>query len=92
MPWVSGTFNRLYSWVTDAAGNIPITASRVDADVNDIVTGIDQIVSGVVLVTIPPRASPPSPATGWLFYTDSGDGNKLKAKASTGTIVTIGTP
>lgn len=32
----SGTFNRIYSWVTDDANGIPITASRMDTDTNDI--------------------------------------------------------
>ena len=41
---------------------------------------------------LPPQTAPASPASGWVLYTDSGDGNKLKAKASTGTVVTIGTP
>ena len=33
----SGQFTRNYSWINDAANNIPITASRVDADMNDVV-------------------------------------------------------
>lgn len=32
----SGVWNRLYSWVTDDANGINITASRMDADTNDI--------------------------------------------------------
>jgi hypothetical protein len=92
MPWVSGTFSRLYSWVTDDAGNIPITASRMDADTNDIVTGMNQIVSGVILLNVPPRPAPAAPSIGWVLYSDSGDGNKLKAKAYTGIVVTLGTP
>lgn len=32
----SGVFVRNYSWVADAAANIPITASRMDNDTNDI--------------------------------------------------------
>jgi len=40
----------------------------------------------------PPQTAPSNPAAGWVIYTDSGDGNKIKAKASTGTTVTIGTP
>jgi hypothetical protein len=32
----SGQFVRNFSWVNDAANNIPITASRVDSDTNDI--------------------------------------------------------
>lgn len=43
-------------------------------------------------LTIPPISAPASPSGGWRFYVDSGDGNKLKAKASTGTIVTLGVP
>ena len=39
MPWNgSGIFTRNYSWVNDAANNIPITASRVDGDMNDVVS------------------------------------------------------
>ena len=39
MPWNgSGIFTRNYSWVNDAANNINITASRMDADTNDIVS------------------------------------------------------
>jgi hypothetical protein len=39
MSWSgSGVFNRLYSWIADAAAGIDITASRMDADTNDIVT------------------------------------------------------
>ena len=34
----SGTFNRLYSWVADAAAGIDISASRMDAD-TDLITG-----------------------------------------------------
>lgn len=32
----AGVFNRLYSWTADAAAGIDITASRMDADTNDI--------------------------------------------------------
>lgn len=46
----------------------------------------------VALGALTPIAAPASPASGWVLYTDSGDGNKLKAKASTGTVVTLGTP
>lgn len=33
-----GTFTRIYSWVADAAAGIDITASRVDADTDNITT------------------------------------------------------
>src|ERR1700721_2951073 len=32
----SGVFNRIYSWVADAAAGIDITASRMDADTDNI--------------------------------------------------------
>lgn len=39
MPWNgSGVFTRNFSWVNDAANNIPITASRMDGDSNDFVS------------------------------------------------------
>jgi microcystin-dependent protein len=39
LPWTgSGTFTRIYSWVSDAAAGINILASRMDTDTNDIVT------------------------------------------------------
>lgn len=52
-------------------------------------TGLLDLTKGT---TIAPAAAPATPASGWVLYVDSGDGNKLKAKASTGTVVTLGTP
>ena len=41
MPWNgSGVFTRLYSWVSDRDNGINITASRVDADEDDIAAGL----------------------------------------------------
>jgi hypothetical protein len=41
MPWNgSGVFTRLHSWTADAAAAIDITASRMDADTNDITSGL----------------------------------------------------
>ncbi len=36
----SGTFNRLYSWVNDAAGGIKIRADRMDNEMNGMATGL----------------------------------------------------
>jgi hypothetical protein len=36
MPYSGNTFQRLYSWVTDAAANIKIRADRMDAETNGI--------------------------------------------------------
>lgn len=40
----SGTFLRLFSWVTDAASAIPITASRVDAEDSGFATGLSNVI------------------------------------------------
>ena len=41
MPWNgSGVYSRLHSWVADAAAAIDITASRMDADTNDITSAL----------------------------------------------------
>lgn len=47
IPWNgSGLFTRNYSWVTDASNGINITASRVDADTNDITgNGLDNCIT-----------------------------------------------
>jgi len=42
--------------------------------------------------TVLPSVPPAAPSTGWVLYTDTNDSNKLKAIASTGTIVLLGTP
>jgi hypothetical protein len=41
---------------------------------------------------LPPVSPPAAPSSGWVLYTDATDGDKLKAQASNGTIVTLGTP
>lgn len=37
----AGVFSRLYSWVTDAANGVDIDATRMDADTDDITTGLN---------------------------------------------------
>jgi hypothetical protein len=41
----SGTFSRLYSWVTDAANSINISASRTDAEMNGFAAGLSNCVT-----------------------------------------------
>lgn len=43
---------------------------------------------------LPVAGQPGAPTSGWRFYVDANDGNKLKAVAATGTNgpITIGTP
>lgn len=42
----SGVFVRLYNWVTDKGNSVKITASRVDAETDGIVAGLNQVVDG----------------------------------------------
>lgn len=41
----SGLFNRLYNWVTDRNANIPITASRMDAEMDGMATGLSNCIT-----------------------------------------------
>lgn len=40
----SGVFTRVYNWVNDAAGGIPITASRVDTEDTGFATGLSNVI------------------------------------------------
>jgi hypothetical protein len=60
-------------------------------------TSVARCGAGIVCVngqlSVPnPTTAPATPSTGGVLYIDSGDGNKLKVKFSTGTVVTLGTP
>ena len=41
----TGTFLRLYSWATDKINSIPITASRVDAEMDGMATGLSNCIT-----------------------------------------------
>lgn len=41
----AGIFNRLFSWVADAAAGIDISSTRTDADTNDIATGLTNVIT-----------------------------------------------
>jgi len=41
----SGTFNRVYNWVTDKANAIKITASRVDTEMDGFATGLSTCIT-----------------------------------------------
>lgn len=41
----TGTFNRIYSWVTDAANGIFVSSSRTDTDTNDIAAGLSNCIT-----------------------------------------------
>lgn len=40
MAFSGGVFSRIYSWISDANSNIPITASRMDAEMDGMATGL----------------------------------------------------
>lgn len=67
-------------------------AAMQEADTAKALREPQVLVQPTLVSTIEPTAAPDSPASGWTLYVDSGDGNKLKAKASTGTVVTLATP
>ena len=41
----SGTFTRIYNWVIDKANSIPITASRMDGELDGIATGLSNCIT-----------------------------------------------
>jgi hypothetical protein len=41
----TGTFLRIYNWVTDKVNSIPITASRVDAELDGMATGLSNCIT-----------------------------------------------
>lgn len=94
--------NNYFGWgPADSASKTPVTSlTSPSAAVVEVNNGT-RVSSGgsygeidLATVQLAPAAAPAAPALAgaWVLYVDSGDGNKLKAKASTGTVVTIGTP
>jgi hypothetical protein len=41
----SGTFNRIYNWVTDKGNSVAVTASRMDAEQDGIATGLSNCIT-----------------------------------------------
>lgn len=41
----TGTFQRIYSWVTDAANGVLVRADRMDTDTDDIANGLSQCIT-----------------------------------------------
>jgi hypothetical protein len=79
----SGAFSRLYNWVADRIAATPITASRFDAEMDGMATGLSTAIckDGQTTVTgkIPfaqginvAAADPASPVNGDLWLTSSG--------------------
>ena len=41
----TGTFNRIYNWVTDKNNSVPITASRMDTEMDGFATGLSNCIT-----------------------------------------------
>lgn len=86
---------------SDSASKAPTSAiSGVSAGVMELNNGSPTSGTGsyaqinLGTIQLAPAAAPSAPALSgsWVLYVDSGDGNKLKAIASNGTIALLGTP
>lgn len=83
MPWNgNGVFLRLYSWVSDKNAGIDINSSRMDADTNDIVTGLDNTVT-LDGQTIPVHSLP----MGGFTHTGVGNATARTNYAAAGQVV-----
>jgi hypothetical protein len=83
VPWNgSGLFQRLYNWVNDDNAGIKITASRMDADTNDIVAGLEncQTLDGQ---TVPTHSLP----MGGFTHTNVGNATSRTNYLSAGQVV-----
>jgi hypothetical protein len=87
----SGTFTRLYNWVTDAANSIPITASRMDGEQDGIATGLSTAITKdgqtVLTANIPFNSKKITGLTNGSARTDS----IALGQVQDGTYTTLGT-
>ena len=77
----SGVFTRLYTWVTDKANSVPITAARMDGEFDGIKTALDTCLlkNGTQIVTANiPMAT--------FKFTGLGDGSAVTDSAAYGQI------
>ncbi len=79
MAFSAGTFNRLYSWVTDAANSINPSATRFDAEDDGFATGLSTCVLKDGTQTITANL----PMSGFKF-TGLGDGTAVTDSATVG--------
>ena len=75
----SGTFQRLYSWVNDAAANIKIRADRMDNEMNGMATGLSTCITKDGQTTVTANL----PMAGFI-HTGVGDGTARTNYASVG--------
>jgi hypothetical protein len=93
----SGIFTRGYSWVNDAANSIPITASRMDADTNDIVgNGLNNCLTrdgqGGPTANLPMNGFRHTGASNGVNPQDYATMNQISSLASTVSPTFTGTP
>lgn len=81
----SGVFIRLYRWVTDRDNSIPIDSTRMDAEIDGMVTGINSIVNQTQVFTGPVKAPGGTISTpGHSFSNDPDTGMYRSAANSMG--------
>lgn len=80
------------NWAAVTVGNTAGTLNLLAVAAVIIPSGKNLLLTGGGAIQSTPAAPPANPGSGWYIYTDSGDLNKLKARASTGTVVTLATP
>lgn len=79
----SGIFTRLYSWVTDRDNGTKILASRMDDELNGMVTGINNLVDGTQPFTAPVKSSYGTAATPSHSFADDPDTGLFRKAANT---------
>lgn len=82
--------NYIYGTGLTGTGNT-ISTAKIGLGVKAPETPL-HVAAGGITINTGTAASSPTASGAWVLYVDSGDSNKLKAKASNGTTVTLGTP
>lgn len=79
----SNVFQRLYNWVTDRDNSVPILAERVNADTDDIVAGINKIMSGEADFIGPLKGVNGTASAPAYSFTDDPDSGFYRAAGNT---------
>lgn len=79
----SGVFQRLYRWVTDRDNSIPIDSTRMDAEMDGMVTGINQIVNGTQAFTGTIKGPTGTSATPAFTFSNDPDTGMYRGLADT---------
>ena len=79
----SGVFVRLYRWVTDRDNSIPIDSTRMDAEIDGMVTGINAIVSQTQAFTGPVKSPAGTALTPGHSFDNDPDTGMYRSGANT---------